>query len=66
LPKLEKKKSSSMGLKYTQEITHLFLADDSLMLCRPTKEDFNLMKIILTKYQRASGQLELQQVRAYF
>jgi hypothetical protein len=55
-----------MGLKYTQEITHLFFADDSLMLCRPTKEDFNLMKIMLTKYQRASGQLELQQVRAYF
>ncbi|PNY08539.1 ribonuclease H [Trifolium pratense] len=39
------------------EITHLFFADDSIMFCRATIEETEHMKMLISKYQQASGQL---------
>jgi hypothetical protein len=39
------------------EITHLFFADDSLMICRANKEETTQIQSIITQYQMASGQM---------
>ncbi|GAU20573.1 hypothetical protein TSUD_33200 [Trifolium subterraneum] len=39
------------------EITHLFIADDSLMFCRENDSETHQIKSIITQYQQASGQL---------
>jgi hypothetical protein len=39
------------------EISHLFFADDSLLFCRATKEEVNVLASIIQTYERASGQL---------
>lgn len=39
------------------KITHLFFADDSLILCRTTQQEASTMQGILQLYQVASGQL---------
>ncbi|GAU16215.1 hypothetical protein TSUD_298470 [Trifolium subterraneum] len=39
------------------EITHLFFADDSIMFCRATIKETEHMKMLLSTYQQASGQL---------
>ncbi|MCH84159.1 ribonuclease H protein, partial [Trifolium medium] len=39
------------------EITHLFFADDSIMFCRATIDETEHMKMLISTYQQASGQL---------
>ena len=38
------------------KISHLFFADDSLIFCRATKEEFSNLQRVLEAYEQASGQ----------
>ena len=38
------------------KISHLFFADDSLILCRATKEECSNLQRVLETYEQASGQ----------